>query len=229
MRQVSTPAAAEMAKLLENTYRAVNIALVNELAQLCHRMGIDVWEVIDAAATKPFGFEAFRPGIGPGGHCIPVDPQYLSWKAREFDFRTEFIDLAADTNLTMADYVLGRIRAFADRQGVALAGARVLCLGVAFKPGVSDTRNSSAIRVMELLVQAGARVEFADPHVAELEMRASAARRSRGPTMADGFDLVVVLVAHPSGRRSSGLPDTALVFDAVGAIEARGHPAYERL
>ncbi len=155
VRQVSTPHAAEMAKLLENTYRAVNIALVNELAQLCHRMGIDVWEVIDAAATKPFGFEAFRPGIGPGGHCIPVDPQYLSWKAREFDFRTEFIDLAADTNLTMADYVVGRIRAFADRQGVPLAGARVLCLGVAFKPGVSDTRNSRAIRVIELLLQAG--------------------------------------------------------------------------
>jgi UDP-N-acetyl-D-glucosamine dehydrogenase len=230
VRQVSTPAAAEMAKLLENTYRAVNIALVNELAQLCHRMGIDVWEVVDAAATKPFGFEAFRPGIGPGGHCIPVDPQYLSWKAREFDFRTEFIDLAADTNQGMADYVLGRIRVFADRHGLALAGARVLCLGAAFKAGVSDIRNSRAIRVMELLVQADARIEFADPLVDELEVSSERHKAvAIGPAMAAGFDLVVVLVAHAQWAELRSLPDTALVFDAVGAIEARGHPAYERL
>ncbi len=230
VRQVSTPNAAEMAKLLENTYRAVNIALVNELAQLCHRMGIDVWEVIDAAASKPFGFEAFRPGVGPGGHCIPVDPQYLSWKAREFDFRTEFIDLAADTNLTMADYVVGRIRAFADRQGVALAGARVLCLGAAFKPGVSDTRNSRAIRVIDLLAEAGAQAEFADPRVAELDIAGQRRKAvAVSPTMAEGFDLVVVLVAHPEWGALEGLSDTAPVFDAVGAIEARGHPAYERL
>jgi UDP-N-acetyl-D-glucosamine dehydrogenase len=230
VRQVSTPNAAEMAKLLENTYRAVNIALVNELAQLCNRMGIDVWEVIDAAATKPFGFEAFRPGVGPGGHCIPVDPQYLSWKAREFDFRTEFIDLAADTNLTMADYVVGRIRAFADRQGVALAGARVLCLGAAFKPGVSDTRNSRAIRVIELLAQAGAHVEFADPRVADLDVEGQRRKPvAIGPTMAEGFDLVVVLVSHPEWKALDGLCDTAPVFDAAGVIEARGNPAYERL
>jgi UDP-N-acetyl-D-glucosamine dehydrogenase len=230
VRQVSTPAAAEMAKLLENTYRNVNIALVNELAQLCHRMGIDVWEVIDAAATKPFGFEAFRPGVGPGGHCIPVDPQYLSWKAREFDFRTEFIDLAADTNQGMADYVVGRMRAFADRRGFALAGARVLCLGVAFKPGVSDTRNSRAIRVAELLAQAGAHVEFADPRVDELDVAGEPRKAVPiGPSMADGFDLVAVLVAHPEWSALEGLCDVASVFDAVGGIEGRGHPAYERL
>ena len=230
VRQVSTPAAAEMAKLLENTYRAVNIALVNELAQLCHRMGIDVWEVIDAAATKPFGFEAFVPGIGPGGHCIPVDPQYLSWKAREFDFRTEFIDLAADTNQGMADYVVGRVRAFVDRLGFALAGARVLCLGAAFKPGVADIRNSRAIRVMELLVQAGAHVEFADPRVDELDI--GGARRKSvaiGAAMADGFDVVVVLVAHPELRGLEALAEAVPVFDAVGLLEARGHPSYERL
>jgi UDP-N-acetyl-D-glucosamine dehydrogenase len=230
VHQVSTPAAAEMVKLLENTYRNVNIALVNELAQLCHRMGIDVWEVIDAAATKPFGFEAFRPGVGPGGHCIPVDPQYLSWKAREFDFRTEFIDLAADTNQGMADYVVGRMRAFADRRGFALAGARVLCLGVSFKPGVSDTRNSRAIRVAELLAQAGARVEFADPRVDEIDVVGE--RRKAvpiGPSMADGFDLVVVLVAHAEWSELVGLPDVVPVFDAVGALESRGHPSYERL
>ena len=230
VRCVSTPAAAEMAKLLENTYRAVNIALVNELSQLCHRMGIDVWEVIDAAATKPFGFEAFRPGIGPGGHCIPVDPQYLSWKAREFDFRTEFIDLAADTNQGMADYVLGRVRAFADRQGVALAGARVLCLGAAFKAGVSDIRNSRAIRVMELLTQAGAHVEFADPLVDEIDVNEE--RHKAVPisgAMAAGFDLIAVLVAHHEWSELTVLPDVVPVFDAVGVIERRGHPAYERL
>jgi len=230
VHQVSTPAAAEMAKLLENTYRAVNIALVNELAQLCHRMGIDVWEVIDAAATKPFGFEAFFPGIGPGGHCIPVDPQYLSWKAREFDFRTEFIDLAADTNQGMADYIVGRVRAFVDRLGIALAGARVLCLGAAFKPGVADIRNSRAIRVMELLMQAGAHVDYADPRVDELELGGERRKSiAIGSSMGDGFDLVVVLVAHPELRGLESLADSVPVFDAVGALEARGHVAYERL
>jgi UDP-N-acetyl-D-glucosamine dehydrogenase len=197
---------------------------------MCDRLGLDVWEVIDAAATKPFGFEAFRPGVGPGGHCIPVDPQYLSWKAREFDFRTEFIDLAADTNQGMADYVVGRMRAFADRRGFALAGARVLCLGVAFKPGVSDTRNSRAIRVTELLAQAGAHVEFADPRVDELEIGGD--RRKAvpiGPSMAEGFDLVAVLVAHPEWAALEDLCDASSVFDAVGGIEGRGHPAYERL
>src|SRR5205085_9420551 len=120
------PSAAEMTKLLENTYRAVNIALVNELAMLANEMGIDIWEVIDAAATKPFGFQPFYPGIGPGGHCIPVDPYYLSWRAREFDFQTKFIELAADTNLRMAHYVRSRIHQFMDGRGQTLKGSRVL-------------------------------------------------------------------------------------------------------
>ena len=212
--QVSTPAAAEMAKLLENTYRAVNIALVNELAQLCHRMGIDVWEVIDAAATKPFGFEAFRPGIGPGGHCIPVDPQYLSWKAREFDFRTEFIDLAADTNQGMADYVLGRIRACAVQIGGRAPGARGFAcvdLGIVEEHQIPILGNS-AIRVMELLVQAGRAPSFADPLVDELEV--SSERHKAVATARDG-----------RGLRSRRRPGRPL---AVGRVRAARHGACVR-
>ena len=126
VRTVESPEVAEMAKLLENTYRAVNIALVNELAQLCHEMGIDVWNVIDAAATKPFGFQAFYPGIGPGGHCIPVDPFYLAWKAREYDFQTRFIELAADINDAMANYSVARMQDLLNEKSVSLRGARVL-------------------------------------------------------------------------------------------------------
>ncbi len=153
---LSSPAAAEMTKLLENTYRAVNIALVNELALLSHEMGVDVWEVIGGASTKPFGFQSFQPGIGPGGHCIPVDPYYLSWRARAFDFQTKFIELAADTNLRMAHHVVERISSFLNARGRPLQGTDVLVLGVAFKPNVSDVRNSRALRVFELLEDAGA-------------------------------------------------------------------------
>jgi len=231
VRVVSTPAAAEMAKLLENTYRAVNIALVNELAMLAHEMEIDIWEVIDAAGTKPFGFQAFYPGIGPGGHCIPVDPYYLSWKAREFDFHTKFIELAADTNLGMAEYVVQRIYRFMNDLNRTVRGSRVLCLGASFKAGVSDIRNSRAIRVMELLDEAGAMVEYIDPHVPELTL-SSGARKALAPTeIADEqFDLAVVLV------RNSDWPLAALVardvplFDAVNAAGTPGDsPRHERL
>jgi UDP-N-acetyl-D-glucosamine dehydrogenase len=218
VKVVGSPAAAEMAKLLENTYRAVNIALVNELAMLAHQMGIDVWEVIDAAASKPFGFQAFYPGIGPGGHCIPVDPHYLSWKAREFDFQTKFIEVAADVNAGMARYVVTRLHELMNRQGRTLNGATVLCLGAAFKPGVSDVRNSRSIRVMELLEEAGARVEYADRHVATLTLRS---RDRKSFPLSDvagaGFDLAVVLVSDADWPL--GDLDTAgvSVFDAVNA------------
>jgi len=215
---VGSPAAAEMAKMLENTYRAVNIALVNEIAMLAHEMGIDFWEVIDAAGTKPFGFQAFYPGIGPGGHCIPVDPHYLAWKAREFDFQTKFIEVAADVNAGMAQYVLGRVQSMMEHHGRTLDGAKALCLGAAFKPGVSDVRNSRAIRVMELLEDAGARVEYADAHVPTLTLRGT--QRKSFPlsdAVTAGFDLAVVLVGDPSWPLdeldASGVP----VFDAVNA------------
>jgi UDP-N-acetyl-D-glucosamine dehydrogenase len=230
VRVVSSPATAEMAKLLENTYRAVNIALVNELAILADEMGIDIWEVIEAAATKPFGFQPFYPGIGPGGHCIPVDPYYLAWKAREFDFQTKFIELAADTNLSMAQYVVQRIHRFTDRLSLTVRGLRVLCLGAAFKPGVSDVRNSRAIRVMELLDKDGARVEYADPMVASITLP-SGERKSclvTDATISD-YDLVVVLVAGHDwpldALRASSVP----VFDAVNVIGRPTHDRHERL
>jgi UDP-N-acetyl-D-glucosamine dehydrogenase len=231
VRVVSTPAAAEMTKLLENTYRAVNIALVNELAMLAHEMEIDIWEVIDAAGTKPFGFQAFCPGIGPGGHCIPVDPYYLSWKAREFDFRTKFIDVAADTNLGMAKYVVHRIYEFMNQLGHTLHGARVLCLGASFKPGVSDVRNSRAIRVMELLDGAGAHVEYTDPRVPEVSLPSGKRKSLTADAVADeSFDLAVVLVSSPDWRigplTAAGIP----LFDAVNAAGLAGDaPNHERL
>jgi len=162
---VSSPRAAEMSKLLENIFRSVNIALVNELALLSERMGIDVWEVIAAAKTKPFGFMPFYPGPGVGGHCIPVDPYYLSWKAREYDFYTKFIELAAETNQRMPYHVVELTTQALNRRGVCLADTRILVLGVAFKPDVDDARNSTAERVIELLLDRGARVEYNDPYV----------------------------------------------------------------
>ncbi len=162
---VSTPRAAEMTKLLENIFRSVNIALVNELALLSERMGIDFWEVIEAAKTKPFGYMPFYPGPGVGGHCIPVDPYYLSWKAREFDFYTKFIELAAEVNQSMPYHVVERIGQALNARGKPLRGARVLILGVAFKPDVDDARNSPAERIIELLLNVGAQVAYNDPYV----------------------------------------------------------------
>jgi UDP-N-acetyl-D-glucosamine dehydrogenase len=151
IHRVSGPRVAEMCKLLENIFRSVNIALVNELAKLCERMEIDIWEVIDAAATKPFGFMPFYPGPGVGGHCIPVDPYYLSWKAREFDFYTKFIELAAEVNSSMPFFTVNRIAEALNRQGKPLQGARILVLGVAFKRDIDDPRNSPAVEVMKVL------------------------------------------------------------------------------
>ncbi len=162
---VSSTRAAEMTKLLENTFRAVNIALMNELALIAERMNIDLWEVIEAAKTKPFGFMPFYPGPGVGGHCIPVDPHYLSWKAREFDFYTKFIALAAEVNEAMPYHAVELVTEALSRAGSSLSGAQVLVLGVAFKPGVDDSRNSPAKRVVELLLSRGALVRYHDPHV----------------------------------------------------------------
>jgi UDP-N-acetyl-D-glucosamine dehydrogenase len=166
---VSAPEAAELEKLFENIFRNVNIALVNELAMLCDRMGIDVWEVIDAAATKPFGFMKFTPGPGLGGHCIPIDPFYLSWKAREYDFSTEFIELAGKINSNMPYHCVRKLRKALDAHGKPMRGARVLMLGVAYKADITDYRESSAIKILELLQKAGADVVYHDPFVPEIE------------------------------------------------------------
>jgi UDP-N-acetyl-D-glucosamine dehydrogenase len=162
--RVSTPAAAEMTKLLENIYRCVNIALVNELKMLCLRMGIDIWEVIDAASTKPFGFHPFYPGPGLGGHCIPVDPYYLSWKAKEFDFQTRFIELAGEVNTGMPYHVLASVTEALNRQKKALNGAKVLVLGVAYKKDIDDLRESPSLTIIELLQKQGATVSYHDPY-----------------------------------------------------------------
>ena len=161
---VSSPAAAEMTKLLENIYRCVNIALVNELKLLCLRMGIDIWEVIEAASTKPFGFHPFYPGPGLGGHCIPVDPFYLSWKAKEWDFRTRFIELAGEININMPYHVLGAVSGALNRRKKSLNGARILVLGVAYKKDIDDLRESPALTIIELLQKDGAQVSYHDPY-----------------------------------------------------------------
>jgi UDP-N-acetyl-D-glucosamine dehydrogenase len=222
VRRVESPEVAEMAKLLENTYRAVNIALVNELAQLCYEMEIDVWNVIAAAGTKPFGFQAFYPGIGPGGHCIPVDPFYLAWKAREFNFQTRFIELAADINDDMASYAVQRIQALLNARSVSLRGAKILCLGAAFKRGVSDVRNSRAIHVMELLRASGAAVSYCDPHVPSICLAGETLTSLSVDAVATtDADLVAVLVGGEWPLTQLAARSIA-VFDAVNA---GGQPA----
>ena len=161
---VSSPAAAEMTKLLENIYRCVNIALVNELKLLCLRMGMDIWEVIEAASTKPFGFHPFYPGPGLGGHCIPVDPFYLSWKAKEWDFRTRFIELAGEINTNMPYHVLASIGGALNQHKKSLNGSRVLILGVAYKKDIDDLRESPSLTIIELLQKEGAKVSYHDPY-----------------------------------------------------------------
>ena len=227
---VSSPKIAELSKLVENTYRAVNIAYVNELAMLAHEMDVDIWEVMEAAATKPFGFQPFLPGIGPGGQCIPVNPYYISWKAREFDFHTSFIELAGDINLRMTNYVMHRIHTFTTRLGVALAGARVLCLGAAFKAGVSDVRNSRAVRVMELLQLEGVNISFADPLVRSLGVDGHAYAATPLDDLAlDDYDLIVVLVRNPAWPVDAILASGVPTFDAVNALGKATEGSHERL
>jgi UDP-N-acetyl-D-glucosamine dehydrogenase len=217
---VSTPRAAEMAKLLENIFRNVNIALVNELAMLCDRMQLDIWEVVEAAGTKPFGFMSFQPGPGVGGHCIPVDPVYLSWKAKEFDFYTNFIDLAAEVNANMPYFVAQKAARALAGQGVPISRAQVLVLGVTFKRDVSDTRNSSALRVMEILVADGARVSYHDPHVPELRLRDTTLRSvDLTPSALAAADCVLLHTDHSAFRWEAILPHCRLVFDTRNATQ----------
>lgn len=237
---VSSARAAELTKLLENTFRAVNIALVNELAMLCDRMDIDIWEVIEAASTKPYGFVPFYPGPGVGGHCIPVDPYYLSWKAREFDFHTKFIELAAETNLQMPFFTVQRIRALLSSADLPLHGSCILVLGAAFKSNIDDARNSSAIRVMEILRSEGANVTYHDPFVPRV--RLSAALYSPDdqtvaltsvplvPAALAAADCVAILVGHGGVDYGAVLENARLVFDAVNATKkANGRARVERL
>lgn len=188
---VSSPEAAELTKLLENIFRAVNIALVNELAQLCERMDLDVWEIVEAAETKPFGFMSFKPGPGLGGHCIPIDPFYLTWKAREYDFYTEFIELAGKVNANMPYFCRSLIsQALNHGAQKSLKGSRVLILGVSYKADIDDVRESPAEKIIQLLQKAGADVAYHDPHVAEFDGMRSAAYAP------EDYDCVVIVTAH---------------------------------
>jgi UDP-N-acetyl-D-glucosamine dehydrogenase len=216
---VSTPEAAELTKLLENIFRSVNIALVNELAQLCERMDIDVWEVIEAAATKPFGFMSFQPGPGLGGHCIPIDPFYLTWKAREYDFYTEFIELAGKVNENMPYYCRSLVsQALNHGRQRSLSGAKVLVLGVAYKSDIGDTRESPAIKLIELLQAAGAEIAYHDPHVAELE---EVGLRSVALEPA-AYDCVVIVTAHSSVDYDDLVDKAHVVVDLRNATGATG-------
>ena len=214
---VSSPDAAELTKLLENIFRSVNIALVNELAQLCDRLGIDVWEVVDAAATKPFGFMSFKPGPGLGGHCIPVDPFYLTWKAREYGFYTEFIELAGKVNENMPYYCRSLIsQALNHGAQRSLSGSRVLVLGVAYKSDISDVRESPAIKVMELLENAGADVSYHDPHVPSLDGKSSV------PLEPGAYDCVAIVTAHSSIDHEQVVHDAKVVVDFRNATGEAG-------
>ena len=215
---VSSPEAAELTKLLENIFRSVNIALVNELAQLCDRMQIDVWEVIGAAATKPFGFMSFQPGPGLGGHCMPIDPFYLTWKAREYDFYTEFIELAGKVNENMPYWCIGKVARALNASEKALKGSKVQIVGVSYKADIDDTRESPALKMIELLQEAEADVSYHDPHVPELPELGLAS----APLDPGNADCVVIVTAH-SGIDYDDLVERApLVVDLRNATGSNG-------
>ena len=219
---VSTPAAAEMTKLLENIYRCVNIALVNELKVLSMRMGIDIWEVIAAASTKPFGFHPFYPGPGLGGHCIPIDPFYLSWKAKEYDFHTRFIELAGEINLHMPYHVVASTAAALNRERKALNGAKVLILGIAYKKDIDDLRESPALTVIELLQKEGAHVSYNDPYF-EYVGRGRKYNLEMANTPLDNlqqYDAVIIVTDHSNYDYAAIVEQSNLVVDTRNATKA---------
>ena len=223
---VSTPAAAEMTKLLENIYRCVNIALVNELKMLCLRMGVDIWEVIAAASTKPFGFQAFYPGPGLGGHCIPVDPFYLSWKAKEFDFHTRFIELAGEVNLHMPYHVVDSVIEALNARKKALNGSKVLVLGLAYKKDIDDLRESPSLTIIELLQKQGAQVSYHDPYFAfvgrgrkyDLQMKC-ASLENLGE-----YDCVLIVTDHSDYDYRRIAREAKLVVDTRNATKGINSP-----
>jgi UDP-N-acetyl-D-glucosamine dehydrogenase len=212
---VSSPEVAELAKLLENIFRSVNIALVNELAILADRMGIDIWEVVDAAASKPFGFMRFEPGPGMGGHCLPVDPFYLTWKAREYDMVTEFIELAGKVNKQMPYFCLEKIERALNDAGRPVKDSRILVVGVSYKAGVGDLRESPALKIIELLQRRGGNVSYHDPHVAELPQFGL-----RNVELGGECDLAVIVTAHPGVDHGTIVEQSPAVLDLRGVTRA---------
>jgi len=212
--RVSSPEAAELCKLLENIFRSVNIALVNELAMLTDRMGIDIWEVVDAAASKPYGFMRFEPGPGMGGHCMPVDPFYLSWRAREFDMTTEFIELAGKVNQQMPYHCVSKVQRTLNDEGLPVRGARIAVLGVSYKPGVGDVRESPALKIMGLLREEGAELAYHDPHVPEvpeLGLRSAPLEEALHDA-----DLALIVTAHPTVDHALAAERARVVVDLRG-------------
>jgi UDP-N-acetyl-D-glucosamine dehydrogenase len=219
---VSSPEAAELTKLLENIFRSVNIALVNELAQLAERMGIDVWEVVDAAATKPFGFMSFKPGPGLGGHCIPIDPFYLTWKAREYGFTTEFVELAGKVNESMPYHCRSLIsQALNHAKQKSMSGARVLILGIAYKPDIGDVRESPALKLIELLRKAGSHVAYHDPHVPTLVSHGL----ESVPLEPEVYDCVAIVTHHSEIDYDDLVDRASLIVDLRNATGDKGKHA----
>jgi UDP-N-acetyl-D-glucosamine dehydrogenase len=231
---VSSAEAAEMSKLLENTFRMINIGLVNELAIMCERLGVDVWEVIEAAGTKPFGFMKFTPGPGLGGHCIPIDPLYLSWKMKEFNYNARFIELASEINTNMPRYVVSRVLEAMNDRGKTLKGSKVLVLGVAYKPDIDDVRESPALDVIALLRKKGAQVEYHDPHIPQIHHeREDWKMESIKDVMSSvrAADAVVVITNHTSYDYKAILEAASFIFDSRNALGklGRDNPKVVRL
>ena len=228
--RVSTPAAAEMTKLLENIYRCVNIALVNELKQLCLRMGIDIWEVIEAASTKPFGFHPFYPGPGLGGHCIPIDPFYLSWKAKQFDFHTRFIELSGEVNTAMPYHVVAAVSAALNGAKKAVNGAKVLVLGVSYKRDIDDLRESPALKIIELLQRDGAQVSYNDPYFPSIGSGRHYDLRMQCAPLSDlgQYDCVLVVTDHSDYDYAGIVRDAKLVVDTRNATRGITSPKIVR-
>ncbi len=217
---VSCPKVAEMVKLLENTFRAVNIALVNEMAIMCNQLGIDVWEVVNAAKTKPFGFMPFYPGPGLGGHCIPIDPEYLAWKLKTLNYNARFIQLAAEINFGMPQYVLGKVADALNEDGKALKGSRVLILGVTYKADVGDLRESPALNLIHLLQEKGTDVIYHDPYVPRLDV--DGLKMTSVPLDQDTLqtaDCVVITTAHGSYDWEWVMENSRLVVDTRNATK----------
>jgi UDP-N-acetyl-D-glucosamine dehydrogenase len=227
---VSSPSVAEMTKLLENIYRCVNIALVNELKQLCMRMGIDIHEVIDAAKTKPFGFQAFYPGPGLGGHCIPIDPFYLSWKAKQFDFRTRFIELAGEVNINMPYFVIDQLADGLNRHRKAVNGSKILVLGLAYKRDIDDLRESPSLTIIELLREKGADVAYNDPYFPTVgKGRHYALNMTNTPLEnLDQYDAVMIVTDHSSYDYSAIVAQSQLVVDTRNATRGIDSPKIVR-
>lgn len=231
IHQVSSPSVAEMEKILENTFRNINIGLANEMAVLCNKMGIDVWEVIDAAATKPYGFMPFYPGPGLGGHCIPIDPWYLTWKAREYNYHTKLIETAGEINNEMPNYVVSRIMEILNKEGKALNGSKILVLGVAYKKDIDDYRESPVLPILEKLEDDGADWTVVDPYVTEFKFRGNIETPIKNVTdkMLENADLVFIATDHSGFNYNEILEKSKVIFDTRNAFKFESSSNYYKL